>query len=304
MTEFRDPYGQQWLEVERLPQRVDLSPIARVLGQYRVPHRITEESGDQVIWVAREEDRAKVGEFIAEWRRGDIDIAEEQRSAPAVEGEPHYAEQTRLMFRLLPVTCSLLVLSLLGFLVVITDNQLMIGHWFTIVDIAEHRIATFGDLDPGEFWRLWTPMFLHFDLVHIAFNALFLWIFGARMERVMGSGHFLLFVAMVGLIANLGQLGWESNPRFGGMSGVNYGFVGYIWLRQMLAPHPMLAFPKGLIPLLLVMLLIGTFGLLDFFIKGGEVANAAHMTGLLLGATWGLLAGLYFGRGSPRKQSE
>jgi GlpG protein len=294
MTEFRDPYGQQWLEVERLPQNVDLSPVVRALSQYQVPHRITEEAGSQVIWVAREQDREQVAKFIEDWRRGAIDIVEEPAQRGAEE-EPHYASQLRLMLRMLPVTCGLLVLSVLGYLVVITDNQLMIGHWFTIVDISQYRFASLGDLNLGEFWRLWTPMFLHFDLVHIAFNALFLWVFGARMERVMGSGHFLLFVAATGLIANLGQLGWESNPRFGGMSGVNYGFIGYIWLRQLLAPHPMLAFPKGLIPLMLIMLILGTFGFFNFFIEG-RVANAAHITGLLVGMTWGLIAGLFYSR--------
>jgi GlpG protein len=294
MTEFRDPYGQQWLEVERLPQNVDLSPVVRALSQYQVPHRITEEAGSQVIWVARERDREQVAKFIEDWRRGAIDIVEEPAQRGAEE-EPHYASQLGLMLRMLPVTCGLLVLSVLGYLVVITDNQLMIGHWFTIVDISQYRFASLGDLNLGEFWRLWTPMFLHFDLVHIAFNALFLWVFGARMERVMGSGHFLLFVAATGLIANLGQLGWESNPRFGGMSGVNYGFIGYIWLRQLLAPHPMLAFPKGLIPLMLIMLILGTFGFFNFFIEG-RVANAAHITGLLVGMTWGLIAGLFYSR--------
>ncbi|MCW8193332.1 rhomboid family intramembrane serine protease [Proteobacteria bacterium 005FR1] len=295
MTEFRDPYGQQWQEVERLPQNVDLSPVARALSQYRVPHRITEEAGSQVVWVAREQDREQVAKFIDDWRRGDIEIVQQPASARADE-EPHYGNQLRLMLRMLPVTCGLLLLSLLGYLVVITDNQLMIGHWFTIVDISQYRFADLNDLDLTEFWRLWTPMFLHFDLIHIAFNALFVWVFGARMERVMGSGHFLLFVAATGLIANLGQLGWESNPRFGGMSGVNYGFIGYIWLRQLLAPHPMLAFPKGLIPLMLLMLILGTFGFFNFFMEG-RVANAAHITGLLVGMTWGLVAGLSHSRG-------
>lgn len=299
---FRDAYGQEWFEAERLPQAVDLSLISRALSEQRIPHRIAEEGSSQVIWVARDEDRERVAEFVQAWRRGEIEV-EEARETRQASADAGYGSKGRLILRLLPVTCGLLLLSVLGYLVVITDNQLRIGHWFTIVDISRYTAAELKNIDLSEPWRLWTPMFLHFDLVHIAFNALFVWVFGARIERVMGSWHFIVFVAVVGVIANLGQLMWESNPRFGGMSGVNYGFIGYIWLRQMFAPHPMLVFPKALIPMLLVMLLLGTFGVLDFFIQG-QVANAAHVTGLLVGVSWGLAAGLYYaGRGTVKRNS-
>jgi GlpG protein len=293
LTKFRDPYGQQWLEVERLPQAEDLSVISRTLYQQRIPHRITEEGNCQAIWVARDGDREEVANLIQAWRRGDID-AEQPVGKPPVSAAPR---QLWLMLTLLPVTCGLLVLSLLGYLIVKTDAYLQLGHWFTIVDFTDSAIAGASDAIgalPGiilsEPWRLWTPMFLHFQLLHIAFNTLFLWVFGARIERVMGSWHFIIFVVLVGLAANVGQLLWEGNPRFGGMSGVNYGFIGYIWLRQLFAPHPLLVFPKALIPMLLIMLLLGTVGVLDIFIQG-NVANAAHITGLLAGASWGLIAG-------------
>ncbi|MGQ9425178.1 rhomboid family intramembrane serine protease [Gilvimarinus sp. F26214L] len=303
MTKYRDVYGQEWLEVERLPQALDLSLISRALTERRIPHRITEEGAEQVVWAAREEDRRGLMDLLEAWQRGDVEIREladadadtAAAAAPAARGSG-WSDQAALILRLLPVTSLLLVLSVLGYLVVFADARLQIGHWFTIVDIGLHRgAARVGDIDGSEIWRVWTPMFLHFDLIHIAFNALFLWVFGARIERVMGSGRFLLFVLAAGAIANLGQLMWESNPRFGGMSGVNYGFIGYIWLRQLLAPHPMLVFPKALIPMLLLMLLLGTVGALDVFIEG-RVANAAHVTGLMVGISWGLLAGLANGR--------
>lgn len=282
--------------MERLPQSVDLSLASRALYQQGIPHRITEEGGGQVLWVARQEDRQPVADFLEAWRRGEIKL--EEAAAPARQEGPGLAGKARLIVQFLPVTSLLLLLSVLGYLVVVTDPQLQIGHWFTIVDIGLYRTAGLGDIDLSQPWRLWTPMFLHFDVVHIAFNALFIWVFGARMERVMGSWHFLAFVLVVGLVADLGQLAWESNPRFGGMSGVNYGFIGYIWLRQMFAPHPMLVFPKALIPFLLAMLLLGAFGVLNIFVEG-RVANAAHLTGLLAGLTWGLGAGLYLSRKTP-----
>lgn len=294
MTRFRDPYGQEWFAVDRLPHAVDLSLISQLLEQQGVAHRISEDGNDQVLWVARVEDRDAVKALLAGWRQGDIQISKAEGLAPAAH-RSFSPEMLAAAFRLLPGTITLLVLSLLGYLVVMSDNQLGIGHWFTIVDISQQRIGSPLTLDLAQFWRLWTPMFLHFDILHLAFNALFLWVFGARVERAMGRLQFLLFVLTVSLAANLGQLAWEGNPLFGGMSGVNYGFVGYIWLRQMLAPHPMLNYPKGLIPFLLVMLLLGLVGVMDIFIQG-RIANAAHVAGLLAGISWGAVAGFLIAR--------
>lgn len=299
MTRFRDPYGQEWFAVDRLPHALDLSIISQLLHQQGVPHRITEEGNEQVLWVAKEEDREPVKDLLNGWRAGEIQLSRSEASPAAEEPQsgPSVAHLA-LLARLLPCTLILLILSLLGYLVVMFDNQLRIGHWFTIIDISQLQHGNLSSLDLGEIWRLWTPMFLHFDILHLAFNALFIWVFGARVERAMGTLQFVLFVLIVGLVANLGQLMWEGNPFFGGMSGVNYGLIGYIWLRQMLAPHPMLNYPKALIPFLLVMLLLGVVGVLDIFIQG-RVANAAHVAGLLAGMSWGAVVGFLLAQRGP-----
>lgn len=296
MTRFRDPYGQQWFAVDRLPHALDLSLVSGFLHQQGVAHRISEEGNEQVLWVAREEDREAVKNLLRAWREGEVQITQSPDSAPAREhGISIALDRLALLLRLLPGTFTLLLLSVLGYLVVVFDDRLGIGHWFTIVDISRQRYGSLSTLDLGEVWRLWTPMFLHFEILHLAFNAVFLWVFGARVERAMGRLQFVAFVALVSLAANIGQLTWEGNPLFGGMSGVNYGFIGYIWLRQMLAPHPMLNYPKALIPFLLVMLLLGMVGFLDIFIEG-RIANAAHVAGLLAGMSWGALAGTVIAR--------
>lgn len=298
MTRFRDPYGQEWFAVDRLPHTLDLSLISQLLHQQGVPHRVTEEGNQQVVWVTREEDCEAVKNLLTGWRQGEIQLSRSDYQ-PVADGEQRLSSShLALILRLLPGTFLLLLFSLCGYLLVIFDSYLGVGHWFTIVDISQQRYGSLSTLDLNQIWRLWTPMFLHFDILHFAFNALFLWVFGARVERAMGRVQFLLFVLAVSLAANLGQLMWEGNPFFGGMSGVNYGLIGYIWLRQMLAPHPMLNYPKALIPFLLVMLLLGVVGVLDIFIQG-RVANAAHVAGLLAGMSWGALAGFYLARQGP-----
>ena len=66
-----------------------------------------------------------------------------------------------------------------------------------------------------------------------------------------GSLHLLLVVLVTALISNAGQYLWEGPSLFGGLSGVLYGLLGYLWVFNRLAPAPVLALPKGVIGFML-----------------------------------------------------
>jgi len=148
----------------------------------------------------------------------------------------------------------------------------------------------FGGLAEGELWRLITPIFVHFGLMHFAFNGLWLCLLGARIEHLLGSVHLLLLVLLSALVSNMGQFIWTGSVAFGGMSGVIYALLGYIWIRHLLAPHPLLALPKELIGFMLFWLLFCMTGILDFLLGVG-IANAAHFSGLIVGMFLGLIFG-------------
>src|SRR4029077_15355131 len=48
-------------------------------------------------------------------------------------------------------------------------------------------------------WELVTYMFLHYDVMHILFNMLALWMFGTDLERVWGTRYFLKFYFLTGI---------------------------------------------------------------------------------------------------------
>jgi GlpG protein len=96
----------------------------------------------------------------------------------------------------------------------------------------------FGGLQYGEFWRLLTPIFLHFGLAHLAFNLLWLSILGSRIEQLSGSVHLLMVVIVSGVFSNMIQVGWGGSAMFGGMSGVVYALLGYIWIKGRFVPEP------------------------------------------------------------------
>lgn len=154
-------------------------------------------------------------------------------------------------------------------------------------------LLLFGGLQENQIWRLLTPIFLHFGLVHLAFNVLWLVILGSRIEQLFGSLHLLLLVVAAGVFSNMIQAGWTGSMPFGGMSGVIYALLGYIWVKGRFVPDPSLELPPGVLGFMLIWLLIGMSGALEL-VFGVGVANGAHVggfgIGLLLGLVFGLLA--------------
>ena len=153
------------------------------------------------------------------------------------------------------------------------------------------RLFVFGGIAEAELWRLVNPIFVHFGLMHFVFNGLWLSLLGGRIETLLGPVHLLLLVLVSAVISNMAQFVWTGSVAFGGMSGVIYALLGYIWIRNLLAPHPILALPKELIGFMLFWLLFCMTGVLGFLLGVG-IANAAHFGGLIVGMLLGLIFGL------------
>jgi rhomboid family protein len=88
----------------------------------------------------------------------------------------------------------------------------------------------------GEDWPItvFTSMFLHADIVHLAGNMLFLWIFGNNVEDALGRVRYLIFYLLAGLAATALQTAitlWTSPsgadiPNLGA-SGAISGVLGF-----------------------------------------------------------------------------
>ncbi len=290
MISFKDDFGQHWFLAKSFPLSVDLSELATFLRQKKLQYRITEEQGEQRIWVVDEKSIPALAEFIEAWLRGSVQIEiEKEPSGKAFVDALNFSQ---LALNLVPISCMLILLSIVGYCIVEFESQLQLAGWLTYIETnwqygGQVRIDI---IDLSQPWRIFTPMFLHFGVTHLIFNCLFVWIFGTRIERLLGFPQFLGFVFLIGGLSNIAQFQFSDNAFFGGMSGVNYGLVGFVWIRQMIAPHPLLEIPKSIIYFSLIMLLLGISGFVDRFIDGG-IANTAHVTGLILGVSWGFLSG-------------
>lgn len=133
----------------------------------------------------------------------------------------------------------------------------------------------------GEVWRVITPIFLHFNFLHILFNGMWIKDLGAVFEAEKGSKRFIIFVLVVSITSNFLQY-LAMGPRFGGLSGLVYGLLGYLWVYGSVHKSAQFRLPKRDI-----MIIVGWYFLcLTGWI--GPIANVAHGVGLGVGMLWGL----------------
>jgi membrane associated rhomboid family serine protease len=93
--------------------------------------------------------------------------------------------------------------------------------------------AFLGASAPGAVPTLFSSMFLHGSLVHLASNALYLWIFGNNVEDLLGPVRFLVFYLLSGLGAHAAQILSDpgSTVPTVGASGAIAGILGAYLIR-------------------------------------------------------------------------
>lgn len=129
----------------------------------------------------------------------------------------------------------------------------------------------------AEPWRLIGPAFFHFSWLHIVFNTMWWWQLGGSIEKVLGKGMLINLLLISAIFSNLGQF-FVSGANFGGLSGVVYALVGFVWWYGYLAPEKGLSLSKPIVGFLLFWLFLGFVDLLPV-----NVANTAHLLGLISG---------------------
>ena len=164
---------------------------------------------------------------------------------------------------------------------------------FTKISISNQGFLSFSSAEQtflieNQWWRLITPMFLHFSFAHLAFNCLWIYVLGEKIERVDGKLIFTLIIILTGVFSNLLQYFWTSSSLFGGLSGVIYGMLGYCLVMEMESNYDKYGLPPGLYLFMIAWLILGFLGILDLF-GFGSVANFAHLGGMLSGLMFAMI---------------
>lgn len=133
----------------------------------------------------------------------------------------------------------------------------------------------------GQLWRLLTPTFLHFTILdspilHLLFNGLIWLNFAGLIEAEESSRRLFWLFLLTAIGSNLVAYGFYG-ANFGGLSGVVFALIGYLWLRSK-----NLLLYRNIMPDTSFVVFIG-FALVGFTGLFGNMANMAHVAGLLLG---------------------
>ena len=125
-------------------------------------------------------------------------------------------------------------------------------------------------------------MFLHFGILHIAFNMLWLRDLGSMIEARKTSWLLLVMILVLAGTSNVAQY-MVSGPNFGGMSGVVYGLLGFIWMQGRFNPTSKLSLQPQTVTFMIAWFFLCLSGLM------GPIGNTAHAVGLGVGVAWGFL---------------
>lgn len=134
-----------------------------------------------------------------------------------------------------------------------------------------------------EIWRYVTHTIMHFSLVHIIFNLFWWWYLGGMVEKRLGSGKLVVITLISALLSGFVQH-QLTGPWFGGLSGVVYALIGYVWLRGIRDPQSQIALPNGLFIFTVILMVAEWFGLTGF-----AIANGAHTAGMVIGLAMALV---------------
>jgi membrane associated rhomboid family serine protease len=140
------------------------------------------------------------------------------------------------------VTKALLVAIAIPFVI-----EIVVGGPQALFDPSEKLLFDLGAMQPiavagGQFWRLFTAMFLHAGLLHVALNAYFFWLFGRVVESVYGKTWMLLIYLVAGFLASVASYAFGPVTTLavgasGAISGVFGAFIAYNYARRHLTAN-------------------------------------------------------------------
>ncbi|MDU4968670.1 MAG: rhomboid family intramembrane serine protease [Staphylococcus epidermidis] len=184
------------------------------------------------------------------------------------------------MQRFTPITYTLILIN-----IVIWLCMILYLNRFSDVKLLEVGGLVHFNVVHGEWYRLISSMFLHFNFEHILMNMLSLFIFGKIVESIIGSWRMLIIYIISGLYGNFVSLSFNTSTISVGASGAIFGLIGSIFVIMYLSKN----FNKKMIGQLLIALVV----LIVFSLFMSNINIMAHLGGFISGVLITLI-GYYF----------
>jgi GlpG protein len=276
LASFRDP--TQARSLDALLSAAEIPTVVR-----------SADDGSCAVWLVSEQDTPKALQLLQAFVARQTRVhAEQQRAAVSLR------QRLQSAVAATPVVAGLFALCVLVALYTkLGDYSAGVEH-FTIArgNPEALRPESWRELlvsTSTQWWRLFTPVLLHFHPFHLLFNAFWLRDLGVPTERYQGSLQFTCFLLLSAAVSNLAQLIFGHSPNFGGLSGVVYALIGYLWARGRADPSSGINVPNAWVIFFVGWMALGFTGVLNGLLGGG-VANYCHLGGFATGAVYGYIA--------------
>ncbi len=129
----------------------------------------------------------------------------------------------------------------------------------------------------GEYWRIFTNIFIHIGIIHLLFNMYALLIVGFILEKIIGKLKFIISYLTSGAVASIASLWYNDFVLSAGASGAIFGMYGILIILLLSKTIKV----KNRSNLLISLLLFTGYNLI-YGMKDG-IDNAAHIGGLITG---------------------
>lgn len=175
--------------------------------------------------------------------------------------------------RLYPVVTFFLALNLLIFVLTYIP---FIGDQIYISGMGVNFL-----ISEGEWWRLFTPMFLHAGIMHLLFNMFSLFLFGPELEKIAGKARFITIYLLSGIFGNIATF-FLQEPGYAsvGASGAIFGILGAFGALVYYTKHLLPQLRQIIVPIIIISIIM-TF-------LNSNINVTAHIVGMIVGFLIGL----------------
>jgi rhomboid protease GluP len=186
--------------------------------------------------------------------------------------------QPRPVTYAIPLSRPIATWVLLGSIVLVFVAETLAGG-STNTDVLVHLGAKVTTLvAEGQYWRLFTSMFLHIGITHLFFNGYALFIIGTELERILGAVRFLAIYLLSGLFGSLASYAFTSNLS-AGASGAIFGLIGALAAFFLLHRERLGSWGRARLANIAFLIVINLF----FGFTQPGIDNLAHLGGLVSG---------------------
>ena len=137
----------------------------------------------------------------------------------------------------------------------------------------------------GEYYRLFTCIFLHIGIMHLLCNMYSLYIIGREVENLFGKIKYIIIFILSRIFGSIMSLAFTHNTISAGASGAIFGLLGaLLYFGMHYRTYLGEAIKRSIIPIIVINLIIG------FFAEGIDLA--AHIGGLVGGVLVAMMVGV------------